>query len=80
MRRAAVVLALASAFVLGGFTQQALAEDPPKLGQALVHLRYALGALNKAPADKGGHRQKAIELTEKAVEEINKAMAAEPKR
>jgi hypothetical protein len=74
MRRTA--LAVAVAFVLGGFTQRAFAERQPKLEEALVHLRYALAALKTASPDKAGHGAKAIELTEKALEEVNKGLAA----
>ncbi|WNG40833.1 hypothetical protein F0U60_49330 [Archangium minus] len=72
MRR--TVIAVAVAFVLGGFTQRAFAEKQPKLEAALVHLRYALASLKTAPEDKAGHRAKAIELTEKAIEAVNKGL------
>ncbi|ATB44038.1 hypothetical protein CYFUS_009519 [Cystobacter fuscus] len=78
MRR--TVLAALVAFFLGGFTQHALAEGQPKLDEALVHLRYALAALNAAPDDKGGHKAKAIELTQKALEQVNQGIAAGGKR
>jgi hypothetical protein len=77
MRR--TVIAALVAFVLGGFTQHAFAE-PPKLDEALVHLRYALAALKAAPADKASHRAKAIEFTEKALEQVNQGIAADGKR
>jgi predicted component of type VI protein secretion system len=78
MRRTA--LAVAVAFVLGGFSQRALAEKQPKMEEALVHLRYALAALKSASHDKGGHRAKAVELTEKALDEVNKGIAFDNKR
>ena len=77
MRR--TVIAALVAFVLGGFTQHAFAE-PPKLDEALVHLRYALAALNAAPDDKGGHKARALELTQKALEQVNQGIAASGKR
>lgn len=77
MRRTA--LAVAVAFVLGGFSQRAFAEKQPKMEEALVHLRYALAALKTASHDKGGHRTKAIELTEKALDEVNKGIAFDEK-
>lgn len=77
MRR--TVIAVAVAFVLGGFTQRAFAEKQPKMEEALVHLRYALASLKAASHDKGGHRAKAVELTEKAIEEVNKGIAFDDK-
>ena len=78
MRRT-TVLAVTVAFVLGGFTQHAFAERQPQMEEALVHLRYALAALKTASHDKGGHRAKAVELTEKALEEVNKGIAYDDK-
>lgn len=78
MRRSTVI-AVVVAFVLGGFTQSAFAEKQPKMEEALVHLRYALAALNGATHDKGGHRAKAVELTQKAIEEVNKGIAFDEK-
>jgi hypothetical protein len=78
MRRSTVI-AVVAAFVLGGFTQSAFAEKQPKMEEALVHLRYALAALKTASHDKGGHRAKAVDLTEKAIEEVNKGIAFDNK-
>lgn len=78
MRRSTVI-AVVVAFVLGGFTQSAFAEKQPKMEEALVHLRYALAALNGATHDKGGHRAKAVELTQKAIEEVNKGISFDEK-
>jgi hypothetical protein len=77
MRRTAIAVAVA--FVLGGFTQRAFAEKQPKMEEALVHLRYALAALKTAKHDKGGHRARAVELTEKALDEVNKGIAFDNK-
>ncbi|ATB29211.1 hypothetical protein [Melittangium boletus] len=77
MRRTALVAVVA--FALGGFSQHALAESQPKMSEALVHLRYALAALKTATSDKGGHRKQAIELTEKAIEQVNKGIAFDNK-
>jgi hypothetical protein len=78
MRRSTVI-AVVVAFVLGGFTQSAFAEKQPKMEEALAHLRYALAALDAATHDKGGHRAKAMELTQKAIEEVNKGIAFDEK-
>jgi hypothetical protein len=77
MRRTA--LSAAIAFTLGGFAQYAAADPQPKMDEALVHLRYALAALKSASSDKGGHRKQAIELTEKAIEQVNKGIAFDNK-
>jgi hypothetical protein len=78
MRR--TVLAVVVAFVLGGFTQHALAARDEKLEQALIHLRYALAALKTSTHDTGGHRAKAVKLLEEALEEVNKGLATGDKR
>ena len=41
---------------------------------ALSWLRGAKGELVKATADKGGHRVKAIELTDLAIEQVEKGI------
>ncbi len=68
MRRTLIVAA--AAFCLGGFATQAFAEKQPRMHEALVSLQTALGSLEKATPDKGGHRVKAIELTKQAIEEV----------
>lgn len=81
MRRTAPVACLALAcFFLGGLTQHAFAQGSPKLDEALVHLRYALAALKAEPSPKGSHRAQAVELTEKALEQVNQGIAAGGKR
>ncbi|HSP78159.1 MAG TPA: hypothetical protein VLQ93_06500 [Myxococcaceae bacterium] len=74
MRRTAIAVVIA--FVLGGFTHRAFAESQPKLEEALIHLRYALVALKKASPDKGGHKEKAVQLTQQAMEEVKKGLAS----
>ncbi len=54
-------------------------ERQPHMKAALVNLEQALGALNRATADKGGHRAKAIELTTAAIAETRKGMAFDNK-
>lgn len=48
----------------------ASAEPQPNMQAALTLLRGAKGHLEIATADKGGHRVKAIELTNRAIEEV----------
>ena len=42
--------------------------------KAKDNLQEALSNLNKATADKGGHRNKAIDLVKEAIEQVNKGM------
>lgn len=68
MRR--TLVAVTAAFVLGGFANQAYADRQPKMRDALAHLERALKSLKNADSDKGGHRVKAIGLTEQAISEV----------
>ena len=76
MRRTA--LAVAAAFVLGALSHAASAASPPKLEDGLVHLRYALNALKRAevPTKATANRDQAVQLTEKAIDEVNKGIQA----
>ena len=78
MRR--TIIAVTVAFVLGSVSQRAFAERQPHMEDAIKHLRAAVASLNAATADKGGHRVKAIEFTEKAMEQVNKGLAPGAKR
>ena len=68
MRRTVIVAA--AAFCLGGFATQAFAEKQPHMRDALTSLQTAFNSLEKATADKGGHRVKAMELTKQAIDEV----------
>jgi len=48
--------------------------DEPHMRAALEHLREARQQLEKAVPDKGGHREKAIELIDRAMEQIKKGI------
>ena len=50
--------------------------DQPHMRAALDSLNSAKGKLLKATNDKGGHRAKAIELIDMAIDEVNKGIAA----
>lgn len=52
-----------------------LSADQPHMQAAMEHLRMAKGELEKADEDKGGHRVKAIKLTNEAMEQVEKGMA-----
>ena len=70
---AATVLALSGA--VPGIAQAkppATAERQPEMVAAYKHLEAAKSALERASADKGGHRAKAIELVNQAMAETEK--------
>lgn len=54
----------------------ASAPDQPHMQAALDALNAALGHLNQAEADKGGHRARAIELVNQAISEVNLGIQA----
>jgi hypothetical protein len=62
---AAVVVLLA-----GGMAGTGARAGQPKMAAALASLRDARAALREATADKGGHRQKALELIEQAIIQV----------
>ncbi|MFL5350751.1 MAG: hypothetical protein ACJ8AT_38765 [Hyalangium sp.] len=68
MRRNLMIAVVA--FCLGACATQAFAEKQPRMHDALASLKSALDSLEKASADKGGHRVKAIEHTRQAIEEV----------
>ena len=45
--------------------------DQPFMQAALNNLKDAQKSLNKATADKGGHRENAIDLTKRAITAVN---------
>ncbi len=61
------------------FPAIALADPQPNMKEALEHLQKAKESLKKATADKGGHRVKAIELVDKAIEQTEKGMKFDDK-
>ncbi|MDQ2855557.1 MAG: hypothetical protein M3R68_04455 [Acidobacteriota bacterium] len=48
--------------------------DQPRMQAAKVDLENALKSLNKASADKGGHREKAMNLISKAITAVNQGI------
>jgi hypothetical protein len=72
-------LALAGLLVLvlgSGLVRPAAAGEQPHMRSALVNLKAAKGQLEKSSVDKGGHRVKAIELTQQAIDEVQKGVEA----
>lgn len=59
--------------------QTADADRQPHMRAALSSLQSAKGQLEKATADKGGHRVKAIELTKAAIAQVEAGIAFDNK-
>lgn len=53
----------------------AAASDQPNMKAAKEHLQDAINHLQRADKDKGGHRERAIELARDAIAEVNKGIA-----
>ena len=54
----------------------AVSPDQPHMQNALNALENAKDSLNKATADKGGHRAKALDLVRDAINEVKKGIEA----
>lgn len=70
-RSLAVVLCLAA--------PMAFADPQPKMKEALEHLKKAKDALQAATHDKGGHRVKAVEKVNEAIDQVEKGIAFDNK-
>jgi hypothetical protein len=70
-RMVAVMLCLAAPL--------AFADPQPKMKEALEHLKNAKAALQAATHDKGGHRAKAVEKVNDAIEQVEKGIAFDNK-
>ncbi len=64
-----IVAAIASGFVAGRASA-----DQPHMQAALEHLRLAKVELEKADRDKGGHRERALRLTNDAIAEVERGI------
>jgi hypothetical protein len=69
-----VVAFLLCAVLLSGFLLGRASADQPHMQAALEHLRAARESLQKADADKGGHREKALRLVNQAIEQVEKGI------
>lgn len=70
-----LALALVLALVVGlRVVDTASAAPQGHMRSALNHLRLAKDQLQKATPDKGGHRVKAIELTNGAIDQVQAGM------
>jgi hypothetical protein len=71
----ASTLVLAGALAITTFGGLATAGPQPHMQAALVSLKAAKQQLKDATSDKGGHRARAIDLTDKAIEQVEKGIA-----
>lgn len=72
MKRYLATSALTVALTLGSLAgYRALADErQPHMHAALHHLEEAKKELEMAAHDKGGHREKALDLTQSAIQEV----------
>ena len=76
-----IIMALVTGYALGvavggdGFISTAYADRQPHMLAALDSLREARGHLNQATDDKGGHRAKALNRTNEAINQVEKGIA-----
>jgi hypothetical protein len=59
---------------IAAMSARSLRADQPHMKDALAHLREARAALKQAVHNKGGHRQHALELVDKAIAEVQAGM------
>ena len=64
------VLVATAAVLVGIAAGRAFAEPQPLMQDALGSLNTAIGYLERAEHDKGGHRAKALELARQARDEV----------
>ena len=70
MTRKFFAMSLLALALVSGFAAGRVSAAQPHMTSALEHLRIARAELEKAVADKGGHRAKAIGLVEDAIAEV----------
>jgi hypothetical protein len=68
--RRSYVRSLLAAIGAGSFFVKAANADQPAMQNALNHLQQAKKLLERADTDKGGHRKKALEHTNQAINEV----------
>ncbi len=71
----AVLIGL-SVYSLGRPAQnRSMAEHEPHMSAALGHLQEAKAELEKATPNKGGHREKAMQLVDQAIQQVQQGEA-----
>jgi hypothetical protein len=74
MKRLLIVGGMFGAFLLGLATPALTQMDHPRVRAAEEHLRLARAELANAAHEYGGHRKKALEHVDKALEECHRAI------
>jgi len=64
------------AILLGSMSFSSIFAGQPHMQAALEHLRAARASLEKAERNKGGHRERAIQLVDEAIAQVQEGMAA----
>jgi hypothetical protein len=67
--------ALALVVIIAGLSAGRLYADQPRMHAALDHLRAARAELQAATSGKGGHRERALDLTMQAISEVEAGIA-----
>lgn len=80
MRRSLLKATLLTVILALGFAAGHLSAAQPKMQSALQHLRSARTDLNQASTDKGGHRAKAIDLVNEAIDEVERGIRYDRRR
>jgi hypothetical protein len=75
MRRSVIRGLLLAAVLVIGFVAGQLSAAQPHMQAALTHLKQARTSLNRATADKGGHRNRALELVNQAIDQVEAGIA-----
>jgi hypothetical protein len=73
IRRLFAIL-LVTVAIGAGFLAGRVSADQPHMQSALEHLRRAKGELERADTDKGGHRARALDLTNDAIVQVEKGI------
>lgn len=59
---------------IAAMSMQQVRADQPRMRETLQHLREARASLQAAEQNKGGHREKALQLIDQAIAEVEAGM------
>lgn len=75
MRRSIIRALFLTLILAVGFIAGQLSAAQPQMQSALTNLRQTRANLNRATADKGGHRERALSLVNDAIDQVEKGIA-----
>jgi hypothetical protein len=75
MTRLSRTILVLCAVIIGAIGSTPALADQPRMREARQHLAAARAALQRADANKGGHRVKAIDYVNLAITEVDRGMA-----